>query len=114
NCSVTEAQTDGDKIMSVRAWQSTSQTWHTLHARYFVDCSGDSILAAVTPALSRTGREARHEFGEDIQPEQADTRTMGNSLLLQLRRTEESQPFIPPRWAYKFTRPEDLPHRMHG
>jgi hypothetical protein len=39
---------------------------------------------------------------------------MGNSLLLQMRRTDESQPFVAPSWAYKFTSPDDLPHRMKG
>ena len=114
NCSCTDAQMDGDRIVGITAWQLTSQTWHTIHARQFIDCSGDSILAAVTPAEFRMGREARSEFGEDIEPAAADRKTMGNSLLIQLRRTDESQPFSPPRWAYKFTRPEDLPHRMNG
>jgi hypothetical protein len=31
-----------------------------------------------------------------------------------MRRTEEAQPFTPPDWAYKFTSPDDLPHRMRG
>ncbi len=114
NCSVTDAETDGDRIVSVKAWQLTSQTWHTIHAKTFIDCSGDSILAAVTPAEFRTGREARHEFDEDIEPAEADAKTMGNTLLIQLRRCEDAQPFTPPRWAYKFTRPEDLPNRMSG
>ena len=39
---------------------------------------------------------------------------MGNSLLIQMRRTDESQPYIAPSWAYKFTYPSDLPHRIHG
>ncbi len=114
NCSCTDAAMDGDRIVSITAWQLTSQTWHTIHARQFIDCSGDSILAAVTPAQFRVGREARSEFDEDIEPAVADSKTMGNSLLIQLRRTDEPQSFIPPRWAYRFTRPEDLPHRMHG
>lgn len=114
NCSCTDAKMDGDRIVSVGAWELTSQTRHTIHARQFVDCSGDSILAAVTPAEFRHGREARTEFGEDIEPFLADHKTMGNSLLIQLRRTDEPQPFVPPRWAYKFTHPEDLPHRLRG
>jgi len=114
NCSCTDAEMDGDRIVSVAAWELTSQTRHTIHARQFVDCSGDSILAAVTPAEFRQGREARAEFGEDIEPSQADRKTMGNSLLIQLRRTDEPQPFVPPRWAYKFTHPDDLPHRLRG
>lgn len=114
NCSCTEATMDGDRIESVKAWQLTSQTWHTIRAKQFIDCSGDSILAAVTPAEFRVGREARDEFGENIEPIVGDSKTMGNTLLIQLRRTSEPQPFTPPNWAYKFTRPEDLPHRMKG
>ncbi len=114
NTTCTGAEVDGDRIITITCWTLTSQTWHTIHARQYIDCSGDSILAAVTPAESRRGRESRDEFGEDIQPATADDRTMGNSLLIQIRRTDEPQPFIPPRWAYKFTRPQDLPHRISG
>jgi hypothetical protein len=114
NCSCTDAEMDGDSIVSIRAWQGTSQTWHTIHARQFIDCSGDSILAAVTDAEFRVGREARSEFDEDIEPPTADRKTMGNSLLIQMRRTDEAQPYIAPSWAYKFTQPSDLPHRIKG
>lgn len=114
NASVADAENDGNVITGVRAWQNTSQTWHTIHAKYFVDCSGDSILAALTPAFFRHGRESRGEFDEDIQPHIGDDKTMGNTLLLQLRRTNEEQPYTPPDWAYKFTSPSDLPHRMRG
>nr|WP_309694683.1 FAD-dependent oxidoreductase [Armatimonas sp.] len=114
NCSCTEAAMDGEKIASVRAWQLTSQTWHTITAKQFIDCSGDSILAELTPAEYRIGREARAEFNEDIEPLEADKKTMGNSLLIQLRRTDEPQPFTAPRWAYKFTSPDDVKYRVSG
>jgi hypothetical protein len=114
NTTCTAAEMDGNRIAAVTCWTLTSQTWHTIHARHFIDCSGDSILAAVTPAAFRIGRESREEFGEDIEPPVADDKTMGNSLLIQIRRTDEPQPFIPPRWAYKFTKPSDLPHRLNG
>ena len=114
NCTCTDAELDGDRIVAVRAWQLTSQTWHTVRARLFIDCSGDSILAAVAGAEFRAGREARGEFDEDIQPEEADAKTMGNTLLIQVRRTDEPQPFLAPRWAYKFTSEADLPHRVQG
>ena len=114
NCSCTDAEMDGDRIAGIKAWQLTTQTWHTIRARTFIDCSGDSILAAVTGAQYRHGREARSEHDEDIQPHQGDNKTMGNTLLLQLRRTDSPQSFVAPRWAYKFERPEDLPHRISG
>lgn len=112
--SVLDAEVDGNRIESVTAYQSTSQTFHTLAAKTFVDCSGDWILAALTPAKWRQGREARGEFDEDIQPATSDAKTMGNTLLIQMRLTDEAQPYTPTEWAYKFTRPEDFPHRMHG
>ena len=114
NCSCTDAEMDGNRIVGIKAWQLTSQTWHGIRARQFIDCSGDSILAAVTGAEFRTGREGREEFGEDIEPVKGDGKTMGNTLLLQLRRTDGAQSFVAPRWAYKFERPEDLPHRIQG
>jgi len=114
NCSCLDASMDGDRIASITAWELTSQTMRTVNARTFIDCSGDSILAALTPAEWRSGREAREEFDEDIEPEKADAKTMGNSLLLQMRRTDEPQSFVAPRWAYKFLKPEDLPKRMSG
>jgi hypothetical protein len=114
NCSVFAAEMAGGKIASVTGWQLTTQTWHSVRAAQFIDCSGDSILAPLTGATYRTGRESREEFGEDIEPAKADEKTMGNTLLIQVRRTDSPQPFIPPKWACKFTKPEDLPDRVSG
>lgn len=114
NTSCLGAEMNGEAITGITAWQLTSQTMHEINAKQFIDCSGDSILAALTPAHFRSGRDAKDEFDEDIEPQYADEKTMGNSLLIQLRRTEEPQTFIAPSWAYKFENPEDLPHRMLG
>ena len=45
-------------IKSVTGWQLTTQTWHTVEAALFADCSGDSILAPLSGAEFRIGREA--------------------------------------------------------
>ena len=118
NCSCTgcevDAQDDERRIASIDCWQLTSQTWHTIGAKVFIDCSGDSILAPASGAAFRMGREARDEFDEDIEPNAADEKTMGNTLLIQIRKTDQPQPFVTPRWAYKFDSPEDLPYRIKG
>jgi len=120
NCSCLAAEVDGDegegtrRITSVSGWQLTTQTFHKVKAGVFIDCSGDSILAPLAGAAYRWGRESSAEFGEDIEPAEADGRTMGNSLLIQLRSTEEAQPYTPPPWAYKFESAEDLPYRIKG
>lgn len=114
NCSVTDATMEDAHIVAIDGWQSTTQTWHAVRAKQFIDCSGDSILAAVTGAEHRWGREAQNEYGEDIEPETADHRTMGHSVLLQSHKGREAVSFTPPRWAYKFEKPEDIPCRMKG
>ena len=111
NCSCNDCVMENGRIVSVKGWQMTTQTWQVVRAMLFADCSGDSVLAPLTGARFRMGREAREEFGEDIAPEVADKKTMGMSCMLQAR--EETQPstFIPPKWAHRYTK-EDLPHRV--
>lgn len=111
NCSCLDAQMQGGVIQSVTGWQTTTQTYHRVCAELFADCSGDSILAPLTGAPYREGREARSEFGESIEPETADRDTMGLSCMLQAEQTDAAQPFIAPAWAEKLTA-EQLRHRM--
>ena len=107
NCSVCAAECgEGDggrRIVSVTGWQTTTQRWHRIRAAYFADCSGDSILAPLTGAEYRVGRESRDEFGEKTSQETADRQTMGMSCLIQCRKTKEPTSYVPPVWAKKLT-----------
>lgn len=114
NCSVNSLSMDGTRIATVRGWQTTSETWHTVAAGWFADCSGDSILAPLSGAEFRLGREAAAEFGETLGQPAADRQTMGMSCLLQARETDSPKTFIPPRWAKKITSDEQLAERGHG
>lgn len=111
NCACNDAEMDGDKIKNITGYQTTTQAWHIAEADYFADCSGDSILAPLTGAKFRMGRECKNEFGESIAPETADKKTMGMSCLIQARETDRVHKFIAPSWARKFTK-EDLPYRI--
>jgi len=113
NCSCTVAKMKENKIESIKGWQLTTETWHTIEARYFADCSGDSILSPLSGAEFHLGREAASEFNEDIEPEKSDKKTMGMSCLFQIRETDKPQTFIPPVWAHKYTTDEDFPARDH-
>ncbi len=114
NCSCNELQMDGNRIRVIKGWQLTTQTWHVVEADLFADCSGDSILAPLSGAEFRVGREAASEFGESIQPEEADQFTMGMSCLIQARETDRPQKFIAPKWAYRYESDADLPYRDHS
>ena len=111
NCTCMDCRTDNGHIRSVTGWQMTTQTFHTVEASVFADCSGDSVLAPLSGALFRFGREGADEFGEDVAPAKADRKTMGMSCLIQAREETRPSTFIPPKWAYHFTK-EDLPHRV--
>jgi hypothetical protein len=113
NTTCNDIEMDGERIRAVKAWQMTTETWHTIEADYFSDCSGDSILAPLSGAQFRFGREARHEHDEDIAPEVADKKTMGLSCLMQAREKDHKCEFVPPKWAYKFETDEQL-NRDHA
>ena len=124
NCSCLDAKMDGaagasvpngrdKRIQSITGWQLTTQTYHTIEADLFADCSGDAILAPLTGAEFRVGREARSEYGESIEPEVADKKTMGMTCLFQAKDMGSPQPFEPPAWANDYPTEADLP-RHHG
>ena len=113
NSSCLDATMNKNRIVSVKAWQSNAETFHVVRAKYFADCSGDSILCPLTNAEYMYGREAKAEFGESIPPEVADKKTMGMSCLFQIRETDHKVEFTPPSWAYKYETDADLPYKDH-
>ncbi len=114
NCSCMDATMDGTKIKDITGWQLTTQMYHKVYAKIFSDCSGDSILAPLTGAEYRVGRESRDEFGEDIAPEFADKRTMGMTCLIQGKETTRPVKFTLPSWAEKYTTEDLQPYRVPG
>jgi hypothetical protein len=117
NCSCLDASMDpstgsgqaGARIESVTGWQLSTQTWHVVRARIFADCSGDAILAPLTGAEFRMGREAAAEFDESFAPAVADARTMGMSYIYYTRDYVREMPFIPFDGARKFANCDQLP-----
>lgn len=99
NTSCMDAEMDDNRIVSVSAWQGTTYTFFDVTAKIFADCSGDSILAPLTGAKFRKGRESKEEFGETLAQDKEDTCTMGMSLMLAARETDHPVKFIPPAFA---------------
>ena len=114
NTSCFDATMEGNKISSIKCWQSNAETFHIITATYFADCSGDSILAPLSGAKFNYGREAKSDFGETIPPDVADKKTMGMSCLFQIRETDHKTEFTPPSWAYKYETDADLPQASHA
>lgn len=114
NCSVNSAETARGAIKSVTGWQLTTETFHTVKAKVFADCTGDGTLAPLVGAEFRIGREARSEYGESIAPEVSDSKTMGLTCMFEAQEFPTEQPFTPPSWARKFPSCDDLPYGVKG
>ena len=91
------------RIKSVKGYQMTTQTFFVIEAKNFADCSGDSILAPLTGAAFRMGREGKNEFSENTKTEAGDNMTMGMSCLIGARETERAVKFTPPSFAPKLS-----------
>ena len=113
NSSCFDAVMCNDRIKSIKAWQSNAETFHVVEAAWYADCSGDSILAPLSGAHFRYGREAKKEFNETIPPDLADLKTMGMSCLFQIRETDHPVEFIKPDWAYTYETDAELPYKDH-
>lgn len=109
NCSCLKAEMNGNAVRTVTGWQLTTQTYHKVQAQIFADCSGDAILAPLTGAHHRMGREGQAEYDESIAPPESDDRTMGMTCLFQSREYSTPQPFEPPQWAYRYDACDALP-----
>ncbi len=114
NASVINATKKGDKIESVTAWQLTTYTFITVKAKYFADCSGDSILAPMVGAEYTKGRESKSEFNETLAQDKADDKTMGMSIILSARETDHPVKFIPPSFANVYETDEDFANTANG
>ncbi|MCF0174341.1 MAG: FAD-dependent oxidoreductase [Bacteroidaceae bacterium] len=103
NTAVEDVVMNGNNIEAVKCWNSNNYTHYTISGKLFLDCTGDGILR-LSGAEFRRGTESKHDYNESyLSNEKANSNTMGNSILLQLRKSTEHHPFVAPDWAYHFT-----------
>ena len=112
NACADAAETKDGKIISVSAYQQTTEKRITFTAPLFADATGDGTLAALAGADYTVGRESRDTYDEPHAPEVADHCTMGNSLMFKARDAGHPVPFVKPAWANTYTE-HDLRRRVH-
>lgn len=113
NTTVTGVKMDGDRIVSAYAVRESTEDHFEIAADIFIDCTGDGRLGAEAGALFTTGRESAEEYNESGAVLNRDSHRLGSSLLFTARDMGRPMPFIPPKWARKFTE-EDLKFRDHS
>lgn len=92
--------------------QSTEDHFH-IHAKVFIDCTGDGRLGVEAGAAFMEGRESREQFGEPLAPDQPDSFRLGSTILLQARKHDRPMPFVAPEWARRFSK-QDLRWRLYA
>ena len=112
NTNMDDVIMDGSTVKGIVCHQNSTETRWTIYGKIFVDATGHGTLGVMAGGAYRIGSESRHEFQEPNAPEEANTDTMGNSMMFVATDRGEPVPFRRPEWAYSFTE-EHLQYRPH-
>jgi hypothetical protein len=113
NTTVTAAHRVGDQIEFAVAERQSTEDQFQIHAKVFIDCTGDGRLGVEAGAAFTEGREGHETFGESLAVSPGDRHQLGSTILLQARKHERPMPFVAPQWARQFTR-QDLRLRLYA
>ena len=112
NTNIDDVILDDGKIAAVVGHQNTTETQLTVRGKIFIDATGHGTVGVMAGAASRIGSESKYEFNEATAPEEANTYTMGNTIMFAATDRGEPVEFIKPAWANTYTE-EDLKNRPH-
>ncbi|MEF3306386.1 FAD-dependent oxidoreductase [Paenibacillus sp. GYB003] len=108
NTNVHEVEADGDEsnrvVRAATGWMMGSERKIRFESPVFLDCTGDGLVGFLAGAKYRLGREAKSEFGEDWAPDEADSITLGSTLLFYTKDAGHPVKFIPPSFAKDITK----------
>ncbi len=110
NTAVSDVEKDAsDAIRAVTAFNSQNSTRYRIAAPFFIDASGDGIVAYQAGVPFRFGAEKPEEFGEKFAPD-PDTygERLGHSIFFYTKDTGEPVRFIAPAYALQHV-PEAIP-----
>lgn len=108
NTSARKAVVEKKRIRGILCYQLGSEKEFVIEGDIFIDATGDGLVAASAGAEFRIGREGKDEFGESLAPEKGNNGVMGNTLMFQAKDLGHPVSFIPPAWAIKYPKCEDL------
>ena len=98
---VSEVVMQGSHIQGVVCRDIVSGQEKQIEGTLFADCTGDGAVGFLAGADYRMGRESRDEFGEPRAPEQADSMTLGASVMWYSQEQADETSF--PEFSYGIT-----------
>lgn len=88
--------TTGSRISAVLCEDMMTYKHILIHvSKFVIDDSGDGNVSERAGAAFRKGRDAKSEFNERFAPDEADSITMGSSLVTLIRDAGRDSPFVP-------------------
>lgn len=103
---------DEQTIQSVTGFVQGSETQLTFVSNYFIDCTGDGVVAFNAGADYHLGRESRETFGESLAPKVADQKLLGSSLFFYTKDVGHPVTFVKPFFARDITQTEIVKSRV--
>ncbi|SFS13577.1 FAD dependent oxidoreductase [Granulicella pectinivorans] len=103
NTAVLGVVVEGSTLRSVECRVGNAEVDLSLKASIFIDCTGDSIVAAEAGCEWRMGSEGKAEFNEPHAPAEANGDIMGNSIHFKTKDMGRPVPFKLPSWAIEHT-----------
>jgi hypothetical protein len=100
-------------IASVIVEQLGSERTLGIGGEIFLDTTGDGTVGSKAGAEYRMGRESGEEFDESCAPLRSDQWILPSTIMFAAKDTGKPVPFIPPPWARRYPRDEDLSFRDH-
>ena len=89
----------GNRIESIDAKNTSTNTERRFAAPVFIDCTGTGSVGFLAGADYRMGREAKSEFDESLAPDNADTLHHGNTVVFATRMADRPVSFPDVPWA---------------
>ena len=102
NTRVDAVATTGDRIDHVAGTQSTTERRLQFESPYYVDATGDGLLAARAGVPYASGREGTDAYGESAAPAESDDRTLGSSIMFYTVDAGEPVEYTAPAFARDF------------
>ncbi|MGH3727652.1 MAG: FAD-dependent oxidoreductase [Micromonosporaceae bacterium] len=102
NTSIQDVHVTDGRIRSVTGRVAAAETELRIDGGFFIDCTGDGVVADLAGCEWRMGTEGRDEFDEPHAPERASDDVMGNSIHIKTRDVGRPVPFVLPEWAVEY------------
>ena len=90
---------ENGKILCCFGRHGINNQLYELKSSFYIDATGNGVLAYEAGASFRMGREGREEFGERKAPIKADAMTMGNTFYFETEDCGKEVKYIPPAFA---------------